>query len=346
MKVAVFGGAGYVGSMLVRALVKRGDRVTVFDDFTYGDHGYKAACGKWQGDEPDCPVGCVRGDAIQIDPDTLRAFGAHDSAVNLAGFSNDPTAEFRPDLNWQSNVATAAKIAWAAREAGVRRLIYASSSSIYHAEDSQVDAEIAEGFPVKPQWHYSLSKYAGEMASLAFNRPGKFDVCALRKGTISGPSFRMRFDLMLNTMYRNAMRDGVIKLHGGGWVYRPLLGISDAVSAYLAALDAPAVRISGQVFNVTSSNATVREYAEAMRGVLAGFGVGVKLADVPPPEIVRSYRISSRKFREQMGWRAQDSAESITRELHLAYRGTHSKGIKLPAFDDPNTENIRVIKGE
>lgn len=335
MKIMVVGGAGYVGSMLVRFLLARGDNVAVTDNMVYGDHGLS---------EIYCPLLETRNaDAMLCKPSW---FAGMDAVVNLAGISNDPTAEYLPSTNWLWNVALPARVAEAALAAGVKRLVYASSSSIYHAEDAQIDAELAEGYPVKPQWHYSASKYAGETASLTFNRPGQFDVCALRKGTISGPSFRHRFDLLLNTMHRNAIRDRAIKLHGGGWVYRPLLGITDAVSAYGAVLDAPTQKISGRAFNVTSSNSTVRAYAEVMQRVLADeFGVKVTLEDAPPPEIVRSYRISSRKFTEQLGWQPHDSAETITRELHQAYLGTHPAGIKLPEFNDPLAENIMAIKG-
>lgn len=333
MRVMVVGGAGYVGSMLVRALAGRGDRAVVVDNMLYGDCGILG--------DPTMEV--RKADALECETDWFRGF---DAVICVAGLSNDPTAEFSPSLNWLWNVALPARVAELAREAGVKRLIYASSSSIYHAEDPEVDSEISEGYPVKPKWHYSASKHCGEVASLCFNKPGVFDVCALRKGTISGPSWRMRFDLMLNSMYRTAIQEGAIKLHGGGWVYRPLLGINDAVRAYLAVLDAPAEKMSGQVFNVTSSNATVREYALAMHGVLTGFGHNIRLEDAPPPAIVRSYRVSSRKFREQFGWQAIDTPESLTRELHYAHIGQHPAGIQLPAFDDPLTENIRVIRGD
>jgi len=322
--------------MLVRGLVAAGHCVSVYDIGAYGYHGL---------DGLRVPVGRYDLNTIESDWEFLRD-NPPDALVHLAGFSNDPTAQFAPSKNWNDNVAMTARIAEAAKKAGVRRFLYASSASIYHADSAEVDAELTERFAVSPHWHYAASKWCGERALWEFHEPGVFDVVVLRKGTISGPSFRMRYDLMLNTLYRSIMREASIKLHGGGWVYRPLLGIHDAVSAYLAVLDAPAEKISGQVFNVTSSNATVREYAEAMRRCLHDeFGIYAFLDDAPAPAIVRSYRISSRKFREQFGWQARDTAASLARELHLAFLGQHPDGILLPAFDDPLTENIRVIRG-
>ena len=151
MNIAVVGGAGYVGSVLVRELLKD-HSVSVFDLGLYGFHGLP-----WT---PEIY------DAKDAAPDWFERV---DAVVNLAGFSNDPIAEFLPDLNWEYNVTTAAKVAWAAKEAGVKRLIYASSCSLYHSVSSEFDAEVTENHPVYPQWHYSASKYAGELASLAFN---------------------------------------------------------------------------------------------------------------------------------------------------------------------------------
>lgn len=338
MKVLVVGGAGYVGSVLVQELLKRGHEVRIFDNFLLGDHGYKKACQGWSGHESDCPIGVIEGDARDIDPAVFKLF-MPDVVINLAGFSNDPTAEFRPDLNYELNVTAAAKVAYEARRAGVKRLIYASSCSMYHSAAAEVDAEVTEVFPVKPHWHYATSKYAGELSSMAFNKPGEFEVVSLRKGTVCGPSPRMRYDLMLNTMFRSAMTTGVINLHGGGWVYRPLVGVQDAARAYAMAAEAESEQVTGQVFNVVGDNARVRDYAIQMRDAIHNAGKRVELTESPPPKWVRSYRVSGRKMREVLGWSPAENAFTITKDLlDSLHRG------ELPAWDDPLAENIKVIE--
>ena len=326
MKVMVVGGAGYVGSVLCRELLTHGHEVRVLDSLLFGNRGIRDLEG----------VSLSEVNASEVYPSVFRGL---DAVVNLAGFSNDPTAEFRPDINWNYNVSTAARIAWAACEAGVPRLVYASSASVYHAENAEFDAEITERHIANPHFHYSTSKLAGEMASLTFHKPSKFDVTVLRKGTVCGPSPRMRFDLLLNTVFRSAMTTGVIELHGGGWVYRPLLGIRDAARAYRMLIEAPGEIVGGQIFNATSENGTVRSYAERMAGVLGLAGRKIECQAVPQRNIVRSYKISARKIMERLGWVPLESAESISGDLLAA----HEKG-ELPAFDDPNTENIKVME--
>jgi len=326
MNIMVVGGAGYVGSVLCRELLAHGHEVRVLDSLLFGNRGIR--------DLNEVSLSEVN--ASEVYPGVFRGL---DAVINLAGFSNDPTAEFRPDVNWNYNVSTAARVAWAAREAGVPRLIYASSGSVYHAENAEFDAEITERHAVNPHFHYSTSKLAGEMASLTFHKPGKFEVAVLRKGTVCGPSPRMRFDLLLNTLFRSAMTTGIIELHGGGWVYRPLLGIQDAARAYRMLIEVPGEIIGGQIFNATSENGTVRSYAERMARVLQGVGLEVECRVVPQRNIVRSYKISARKIMERLGWTPTETAESITSDLLHA----HGRG-ELPAFDDPNTENIKVME--
>lgn len=336
-KVCVVGGAGYVGSALCRRLMEHGLEVHCFDILLYGDKGVVPPRSSSVRDRP--PGGAYFFsplDARQINPGALEGF---DTVFNLAGFSNDPTAEFRPALNWDLNVTAAARVAEAARDAGVDRLVYASSASIYHSSSYEIDAEIGESFKVAPHWHYSASKYAGELASLAFNRPG-FDVVALRKGTVCGPSHRMRYDLMVNTMFRSAMRDKVIFLHGGGCMYRPLLSLWDAVEAYIAVAAAPRQLVSGEVFNVVSENALVRDYAEIVRAhVENSYRFSVMVSPTDQRTIARSYRVSARKLMERLGWSPAGKCNEVVASLVNAYDAGW-----LPAWDDPSTENITMMK--
>jgi nucleoside-diphosphate-sugar epimerase len=376
MLVCLVGGAGYVGSVLARHLADSGHKVVVVDNFMFGRQGYDGARGHLEVKEHDCLISCFgKTDVTRIEPgffeevrrtmerDNGEPYALIDVVVHLAGFSNDPTAEFRPDINYELNVTTVGKVANAARLAGIRRFVYASSCSIYHSAEAEYDVEVTEKFPVKPSWHYSVSKYAGELAALAFNRPGEFDVVVARKGTVCGPSYRMRYDLMLNAMFRSAMTRGVVEVHGGGWMSRPLLGITDAARAYRTLIEAPGEAVSGQVFNVVSQNRTVREYAAGlvlelnhlreMNGSASPHLVdSVKLEVTPTPfGQVRSYRVSARKIKETLGWEPKENFESLTEDLYYCLPGTSAvkkvwafSDVVLPPFDDESTDNIKVVQ--
>ena len=333
--ICVVGWAGYVGSELVRSLVGKGRKVRVIDMFLFGRSGLSGI---------ENQVEVLEGDARKMQPSWLEGCA---SVVNLAGFSNDPTANFRPDLNWEFNVTTAARIAWNSVIAGVERLVYASSASIYHTTEMEMDSELGERAPVKPHWHYSTSKFAGEMASMCFGN--QLCVTSLRKGTICGPSFRMRYDLLLNTMFRSLATRGVIELHGGGWVHRPLLSVQDAVSAYEAVLFAPKEKVSGQIFNVVGENATVRHYAEVLvcryKELLLGspiWGVSndLRIVETEPHGELRSYKVSSRKLKETLAWRPRCLSDGISSDLCLSLISK-----RLTDFADPLCENMAAISG-
>lgn len=331
MRVAVVGGAGYVGSVLCNRLAALGHVVVCYDNLMYGQPGSRF--------QP-FPI-----DARYCTPDW---FEGCDAVVNLAGFSNDPTAQMDPVRNWESNTAMAVRIAHCACSAGVRRLVYASSASIYQSsEQMHYDADVTESCPVGPVWHYSRSKFAGELATLSF--AGDMCCTVLRKGTVCGPSPRMRWDLMLNTMFRSAMTSGKIILHGGGHCYRPLLGINDAAGAYIDVLQAPEAAVSGRIFNVSGQNEQVKDYADAVRCILRIHGAEVAVQDGPQTQVVRSYRVSSRALREALGWVPEETAHTISDDL-VAYRHCEYPSREHPypllEFDDPKGENIRCILGE
>lgn len=334
-KICVIGGAGYIGSELVRSLVRKNQEVRVIDMLLFGGGGLSGLEGS---------IELIEKDIRMMERSWLEDCWA---VINLAGFSNDPTANFRPDLNWDLNVTTAAKVGWFAAQAGVERLIYASSASIYHTTEMEMDSELGEKAPVRPHWHYSTSKFAGEMASLCFADNG-LCVTALRKGTVCGPSARMRYDLLLNTMFRSMLTRSSIELHGGGWVHRPLVSVIDAVSAYEAVLVAPESKVRGQIFNVVGENATVRHYAETLvsryMALLAGrkspwpLPSKIDLVDSEAHGELRSYKVSSRKLKETLAWRPVHLSDSICSDLCLSFI---SGG--LSKFDDESCDNIISI---
>src|SRR6516165_7095975 len=204
MKVLIAGGAGYVGAVLIPKLLDRGYRVDVVDLFWFGNH------------LPE-ETGILKKDIFHLTTEDLQSY---DQVIFLAGLSNDPMAEFSPSKNFIFNAAAPAYLAYTAKVAGVKRYIYASSCSVYGYTENELFDETR---PVSSNYPYGISKLQGEQAATQL-ADEHFSVIALRKGTVSGYSPRMRFDLIINTMFMTALRDGVITVNNAS-LWRPILGI-------------------------------------------------------------------------------------------------------------------------
>ncbi len=212
MKLLIAGGAGYLGSVLIPKLLDRGYNVAVVDLFWFGNH--------LPGE-----VDILRKDIFDIDAEDLAEF---DQAVFLAGLSNDPMAEYSPSKNFIYNAAAPAYLAYIAKKAGLRRYVYASSCSVYGYTDNEL---FDESRPVSSSYPYGISKLQGEQAVMNL-ADDQFSVIALRKGTVSGYSPRMRLDLIINTMFKTAVCERRIMVNNPS-IWRPILSIEDAANAYI-----------------------------------------------------------------------------------------------------------------
>src|SRR5215831_17115913 len=245
MRILVAGGAGYIGSALIPKLLERGYDVDVVDLF-------------WFGNSLPPEVGIVNKDIFDLQTVELKEY---EQVIFLAGLSNDPMAEFSPAKNFVFNAAAPAYLCYIAKQAGVRRYVYASYCSVYgYIENELFD----EDRPVSSAYPYGISKLQGERAVLQLVDT-EFSVIALRKGTVSGYSPRMRFDLIVNTMFRSAMKEGLIRVNNPA-IWRPILSMEDACMAYIRAVEANE-SISG-IFNIASGNHTVGEVADLVRTTL------------------------------------------------------------------------------
>lgn len=290
MHVLVTGGGGYIGLELCRRLLERGDTVRIVDRLFFGreplDRLAEAHPGR---------VEIVAGDVRDWQDAWLDGI---DGVSHLAGLSNDPTAEYNPEANWQMNAVATERLGEACVRTGVRRLVFGSSASLY---DGIGPGMFDEETPVEPRGAYSLSKRYAEEALLRI-AGGGFAPTILRQGTVYGFSPRMRFDLVVNTFVRDAIVRQRLFLHGGGWQWRPLVDVSDVARAHLAVLDAPAASVGGEIFNVMQENYQVRQLAMLVAGSLLLLGRTVRLEDAPLPPIVRDYRMSNLKMTQRLGF--------------------------------------------
>lgn len=289
MRIFVAGGLGYVGSKLCPILLKHGYDVTICDLNWFSAPVPQGA--HW-----------INRDLFEITSEDLRGY---DQVIFLAGFSNDPMAECRPDLNFKHNAALPAYLCYEAKRALVKRFVYASSCSVYGFAWDKI---YTESDPLHCNYPYGISKYQGETGCLEQASDG-FSVIALRKGTISGYSPRMRLDLVINAMTKSALHHGSIKVNNAS-LWRPILSINDAVSAYLRAVQAPQA-ISG-AFNIASLNATIGSIGELVWREVGFKDVRLEIGDQPD---LRNYKVSTKKAEEILGFNALDGVGDIVDEL-------------------------------
>ncbi len=322
-RILVAGGAGYIGSVLVARLLARGYDVCVLDRLYFGEEGLAAVR-----DDLDLVVADVR-------DVPASAFDGVDGVINLSGLSNDPTAEFRPEANWQMNAIATETLAQACLERGIERYVFASSCSLYDGLPSGMHGEDA---PIQPRAAYATSKRYGEEKLIELAGEGLCPVL-LRNGTVYGWSPRMRFDLVVNTFVKDALLTGTLKLHGGGWMWRPLVDIRDCADAMIAAYEAPAEKVRGEIFNVVHSNYQIRELAMIVAGSVQLTGRRVALEEVPAPTLTRDYECSNAKLSTTLGFIPRHSVLDAVSDL-LERIG----GDELVELTNPRCYNIRWLE--
>ncbi len=304
LKILIAGNEGYIGSRLSPWLSSRGHRVSGLDTGFYRD-------------------GCLYQDPIEMPyaPSTyfrdIRAVTPHDlegfdGVVHLGELSNDPLGQNNPALTFRINHEGSVKLATAAKSAGVRRFVYASSCSVYGVGTGEFLDETAA---LNPQTAYASCKVLVERALAELN-DSRFTVVVFRNATAYGPSPRMRFDIVLNDLCASAWTARRIAMTSDGSPWRPLVHVEDICEAIRCALEAPADSVSGRVFNVgkIGENYRVREIAEAVARELPGCEVVVG----PPAADNRSYRVSFEKIAVGLPgfvarWTAQQGAAELFR---------------------------------
>lgn len=286
LRILVAGGAGYIGCILAERLLERGYKVRILDRL-------------WWGEEPLAGlrdrIEVVAADVRDVPPE---AFEGVDAVINLSGLSNDPTAEFDPEANWQMNALATESLGKSCVERGIKRFVFASSCSLYDGLPPGMHDEDA---PIQPKGAYATSKRYGEEALLKLVDQG-LDAGIVRNGTVYGWSPRMRFDLVVNTFVKDALLKEQLQLHGGGWMWRPLVDVRDCADAMIALLEAPAEKIRGEVFNVLHSNYQIRELAFLVAGSVQLLGKHVKLVEAPAPALTRDYECSNSKLSTTLGF--------------------------------------------
>lgn len=325
--VLVTGGTGYVGSLLVPQLIDLGYQVTAYDTMYFGD----AALFR-----PNERLKVVKGD-IRDTARLSEALKGVDAVINLACISNDASFELDEKLSTSINLDAFEPMVVAAKKAGVKRFIYASSSSVYGVSESP---DVTEEHALVPLTLYN--KYKGMCEPLLFKHqsPG-FTCVVIRPATLCGYAPRQRLDLSVNILTNHAINAGKITVFGGSQK-RPNLHVQDMCDLYKLLLTVEDQKIAGQIFNAGFQNLSIMEIAQLVKRVVRE--EFPDKGDIPivttPTDDIRSYHVNSDKITRVLGFRAKRTVEDAIRDLCRAF-----KQGKLPnSMQDTTYFNVRRLK--
>ena len=325
--VLVTGGAGYVGSLLCPQLLALGNKVTAYDICFFGSDFLPH-------DDPNFTL--IKGD-IRDTAKLGKALEGVEVVINLACISNDASFELDDALSTSINLDAFEPMVLAAKKAGVRRFIYASSSSVYGVSDQP---EVTEEHALVPVSLYN--KYKGMCEPLLFKHQSSDFVCVvIRPATLCGYAPRQRLDLSVNILTNHAVNNGKITVFGGSQL-RPNLHVQDMCDLYEMLLSVPDEKIAGQIFNCGFDNMSIADLALVVKQVVEEELPKIGEIDIvtTPSDDIRSYHINSDKIGRVLGFKPKYSIADAVRGLCQAFR----EG-KLPdPMNDVRYFNVRALK--
>lgn len=325
--VLVTGGAGYVGSLLCSQLLDLGHDVTAYDICYFGSDFLPNGNPRFK---------LVQGDIRDV-AKLGRAFEGVDIVINLACISNDASFELDDALSTSINLDAFEPMVVTAKKAGVRRFIYASSSSVYGVSDQP---DVTEDHPLLPVSLYN--KYKGMCEPRLFKHQSADFVCVvIRPATLCGYAPRQRLDLSVNILTNHAVNNGRITVFGGSQL-RPNLHVQDMCDLYKMLLTISDEKIAGKIFNCGFENMSITDLAQIVKRIVEEEFPEKGAIDIvtTPSDDIRSYHINSDKIRRELGFTPQYSIADAVRDLCQAFRDG-----KLPnSFDDIRYFNVRTLK--
>jgi nucleoside-diphosphate-sugar epimerase len=308
-RILVTGSAGYIGCVMTPLLRARGHEVEGLDT------GFFIGC---ELDHSAAEPLTQRRDIREISLNDLEGF---DAVIHLAALCNDPLGDLNPELTMEINFRASVRLAKLARDAGVRRFLYASSCSMYGVS---TDDLVDENAPLHPITAYAKSKVMSEEAiSKLANQ--EFSPTFMRSATAYGLSPRLRGDVVLNNLTCSAFATGRVLITSDGSPWRPIVHVEDIARAFAAALEAPVEKIHNQAFNVGANpeNYQVSEIAEIVRSVVPHCEVSYAKGGGPDP---RSYRVDFTRIRRAIP--GYDTVWSAVRGVQQLCHAFKSVGLR------------------
>ena len=319
-----------MGSALVPHLLDRGYQVKVIDLFLFGRDVFSAVQNKRR-------LTCVQAD-MRNEQALRHELKGMDAVIHLACVSNDPSFELDPELGKSINYDSMPGLLRAAESCGIKRFIYASSSSVYGVKDAP---DVREEAVCDPLTDYSKYKLLCERLTREYCGD-KIEYVIVRPATVCGYSRRLRLDLSVNILTIHALVKKEITVFGGKQL-RPNINIKDMVEAYALLLEAPREKIHGQIYNVGTDNLTVMEIAEKVKKQIGDEAVTLR---IQPTNDIRSYHVNSDKIQRILGFRPRYNVEEAIQSLFEAYRaGKIEDPLNNPLYYNiktmQNTNNIK-----
>ena len=298
-KIFITGGGGYVGSVLCDYLVLRGYEVTAYDLFLYGDNVFRN----------DKKIRLIKGD-IRDEKLLKKSIKNHDVVIHLACISNDPSFELNPRLGRSINLDAFEPLVKTSFDSGIKRFIYASSSSVYGIKSV---SNVTEDMKLEPLTDYSRFKAECEKILNKYNSQD-FETVTIRPATVCGFSKRQRLDVIVNIFSNIAYHKREISVFGGNQL-RPNIHINDMVRAYRVLIEAPSNLINGQIFNAGWENKTIADIAEIVKKKI---GEDVKINFVKSSDN-RSYHICSDKIKNILKFEMKLNISDAVSDLKFAF---------------------------
>jgi nucleoside-diphosphate-sugar epimerase len=322
--ILVTGGAGFIGSHLVRLLLERGYRVRVLDNFAYGAAGLATVR-----EHPRLEI--LNGDICDMKAVARGVRNTH-GVIALAAIVGDPACNLDPEETVNFNYQSTKILKEACTFYGVRRLVFASSCSVYGANSNGL---LTERSSLNPVSLYARTRILSE--SILFDREGDVEPVVLRLATVFGASPRMRFDLVVNTLTARAVVDGKVTIFGGNQ-WRPHVHCHDAARAFVLALAAPADAVAGEVFNVGGSDLNMR-ILDLGKLVASTVGGAVEVVIGDNARDPRDYQVGFEKIRKTLGFVPERSLQDGIREVADAIRASRA----LQSYQDPVYHNVHAL---
>ncbi len=319
MRILITGGAGYVGSVLTPFLLNQGHEITIYDLMLY-----KTSINNHNN------LKIIKGDIRDKDK-FYNSLKNIDLVIHLACISNDPSFELNPALGKSINLDCFPHLVESSINQGVKRFIFASSSSVYGVKK---EIDVHEEMSLEPLTDYSKFKAQCEETLLKY-KSNNFETVIVRPATVCGYSPRQRLDVVVNIFSNFGFNKRAIEIYGGEQL-RPNIHINDMCEVYSLLINSQTDKINGKIFNAGYENKKVKELAQIVKNVM-GNDIEIIKKDSNDQ---RSYHISSKKIYKELGFINKFSITDAVNGLKNAFE----KNMLPNSFEDENYFNIKKMQ--